>query len=126
MTETDANSNASPSVLQGLRITMIADLAMITAMVTLVFWVGRQAERLDGVIETTQRQTQSIEEIKDQNTTISGQVLQMTSSANMSAVESRVSKTEIRIEAQEQFNRDLKTDIVTRLNRIETKFDAVR
>lgn len=126
----NGNGNGSgasgPKLLQGLRITMIADLAMITAMVTLVFWVGRQAERLDGVIDTSNKQTQSIEQIKTQNTTISGQVLQMTSSSNLSALEMRVTKNEARLEAQEIFNRDLKSDVVTRLNRIESKLDQAR
>lgn len=122
----NGNGGGSAKLLQGLRITVIADLAMITAMVTLVFWVGRQAERLDGVQRTTIEQTQSIDTIKDQNTKISGQVLQMTSAASMSAVSERVGRNEARIEAQEQFNRELKSDVVTRLNRIESKLDQVR
>lgn len=124
--EQEQASSNGPKLLQGLRITMIADLAMITAMVTLVFWVGRQAERLDGVIETSQRTTQSVELIKDQNTKISGQVLQMSSSASTTALEVRVTRNEARIEAQEQFNRELKSDVVTRLNRIEAKLDQAR
>jgi len=121
-----SNGVGSPKLLQGLRITMVADLAMITAMVTLVFWVGRQAERLDGVADASVKQSATIEQIKDQNTKISGQVLQMSSSSSLSALEVRVSKNEVKIEAQEQFNRELKSDVVTRLNRIEAKLDQVR
>lgn len=117
------NATESSKVVQGLRISFVADLAMIIAVVTLVFWVGRQAERLDGVAEATAENGKTIDQIKDQNTKISGQVLQMSSTASVSAVEQRISVAATRLEAQEQFTREMKSDIVTRLNRIEAKLD---
>lgn len=117
-----SNGNGT-KLLQGLRITVVADIAMIVAMVTLVFWVGRQAERVDTMSNKVEGQGHSIEEIKDQNNKISGQMLQMSSASNVAEVVQRVSVTEARLKAQEEFARDLKSDLVTRLSRIENKID---
>jgi biopolymer transport protein ExbB/TolQ len=121
-----APSTGGAKVLQGLRITVVADIAMILAVVTLIFWVGRQAERLDRLDKSNIEQRESVEQIKDQNTKISGQVLQMSSAASMAAVDQRLSIAETKITAQESFQRELKTDMVSRLSRIESKLDQVR
>lgn len=113
-------------LLQGIRINVVADLAMIVAVVTLVFWVGRQAERIDGVIKTNIEQTAAIANVQETTTKISGQVLQMSSAANVSLVEQRLVAAEVQIKANTEFNRELKQDMVTRLNRIEQKLDNSR
>lgn len=122
----DTANGGGAKVLQGLRITVVADIAMILAVVTLVFWVGRQSERLDRLDKSSIEQRESVEQIKDQNTKISGQVLQMSSASSMAAVDQRLSVAETKIEAQESFQRELKSDMVTRLNRIESKLDQGR
>lgn len=119
---TNGNGNGN-RLLQGLRITVVADIAMIVAMVTLVFWVGRQAERIDTVQENVREQGESIEKVVDQTSKISGQMLQMSSASNVAEVTQRVSVAEARLEAQEAFARELKSDVVTRLTRIENKID---
>lgn len=122
----NGNGNGNGNVkqlLQGIRINVVADLAMIVAVVTLVFWVGRQAERIESVIVTNNEQTQAIADVQQTTTKMSGQMLQMTSASNMSAVEQRLSVAETRLDSQETFQRELKQDMVTRLNRIESKID---
>ena len=128
MDETNAKStgNGEGGIRKALQFSVFTDFAMLAAMVTMCVWVGRQAERIDAGVKSDQQQAAAFEELQKQVTTVSGQVLQMTSASNMAVAEQRLSVAETKIEAQEQFTREMKSDIVTRLNRIETKLDQSR
>lgn len=106
------------------KVTFGADLAMIAAMVSLCVWVGRQAEKIDTLGTTDREQTEAIRHVTQTTDKMSGQVLQMATQANeLAEVRRKVSVQEAKIEAQESFNRELKQDMVMRLQRIETKLD---
>ena len=85
-----------------ITMSVVVDLAMIVALATLSFWVGRQADRIDTM--STQ--------LKD---------VQATVSANDSKID--VAALKERTNAQNLAMIDLKDTLIRRLDRMESKID---
>lgn len=108
------------------KISLGADFTMIAAMATLVFWVGGQAEKQEQTRDEVEKQREQIADLTVSTTRVSGQMLQMAGSSNVAAVEQRVAVVETKVDSQEQFAKEMKSDLVTRLSRIENKIDNGR
>jgi len=108
------------------KIAVVADISMVIAVIGLIFWTGRQAERLDTVILNQNALSAITQRLDGQVSTISGQMLQMTSAASMAAAEGKLGVLDSRVTTNERIASEFKGDITARLTRIETKLDQRR
>ena len=99
------------------------DLSMAVSIITMVFWFGKQVEKWDAVAEQQKQQAGAIEQVQKTTAQVSGQVLQMATTSNVSQLEARTVVLETKQATTEQLIRDLKADMTERLRRIETKID---
>jgi hypothetical protein len=101
------------------------DLGILTALGGLFFWAGQQSERIQKQDERQLAQGQTLEQLQNATAQVSGQVLQMATTTNVSALEARTQVLEVKQSTNESLLRDLKSDMVDRLRRIENKIDKV-
>ncbi len=92
------------------RVSLALDIGLLTAVASLAFWQGRQAE----TIETT-RAEQKITNEKSE-----------AAQQRISAAVARIDVVEVKAESTTLVVRDLKEDMIDRLRRIEDKLDAGR
>jgi hypothetical protein len=102
---------------------VMIDVGMIVTTVTLVFWFGQQVKKWDTVAERQVDQAAAIEQVQSQTAQVSGQILQMATFSNVSALEARTQVLESKQATNEQLLRELKADMTDRLRRIENKID---
>lgn len=105
------------------KVSLSIEIGMAITLATLIFQFGRSAEKWDAVAAEQQVQGGRIEKVDTRTSQVSGQVLQMATTSNMSEAEARIQVLETRQSTQEQLLRELKSDLAERLGRIERKID---
>lgn len=93
------------------------------AVVPYIFGAGRGSEKLDTVATIQKAQGEQLLNVQAVTSRVSGQVLQMATTGNVSALEARIQVLESKQATSEQLIRELRTDMVDRLRRIEGKLD---
>lgn len=92
------------------RVSLAMDITSLLALISLVFWVGKQSQRIDELSIKQEKQGETIEQTgKAVNTT----------AARIDVVETKSESTTVVV-------RDLKEDVMDKLRRIEDKLDGRR
>jgi hypothetical protein len=108
------------------KITVGLGLSSLVGIATLAFNAGGQAKKWDMVADTQQVQGQSLQQVQTTTSQLSGQILQLATTSNVSQLEARTQVLETKQALQEQLMRDMRADLIERLKRIETKLDQDR
>lgn len=108
------------------KLAVALDASMIVTLVGLVFWFGQQSAKWDKVAVQSDAQATTLENVQNTATQISGQVLQMATTTNLAHAEGRIQVLETRATGTDQLIRDMRSDMVDRLRRIENKIDHVK
>ena len=102
------------------------DFSVLAAVASLVFWVGGQSEEQEQTKIEVQKLVLKTDELSKESTRASGQLMQMAGTDSVASVVNRVAVVETKVDAQEEFTREMKNDLVNRLTRIENKIDNSR
>lgn len=110
----------TPTV-QKIQVGLLVTIAL--ALVPYIFGYGRNAEKIDTVAAVQKTQGDQLRDVQAVTSRVSGQVLQMATTGNVSALEARIQILEAKQATSEQLLRELRQDMVDRLRRIEAKLD---
>jgi hypothetical protein len=119
---TELHGEGSPErrrVMPIQRISLAIEGSLLLAMVSLVFWVGQQAQILKDLVQSRNRTEVKIESVNEKVTHLSGQILQASSAAAVSNVEARTQVLEARMDAADQSMKDIRDDLKQRFDRLE-------
>lgn len=89
-------------------IPLVVDVGMIIALVTLTFWIGREAEKVDSVITIQGIMQRQLDEVRHSSTSV------------------ELAAERAHNDAQDKEMAAMKVDLVARLVRIENKLDNKR
>lgn len=101
------------------RVSLAFEGATLIALVTVIFWVGRQAQVLEELVSSRSRSEVKIETVNDKLTVLSGQVLQSSSVAAVAGLDARTKVLEARMDSGEQAARELRQELNIRFDRLE-------
>lgn len=110
----------TPTV-QKIQVGLLITIAL--ALIPYVFGFGRSAEKIDTLAVVQKAQGEQLRDVQVVTSRVSGQVLQMATTGNVSALEARIQVLESKQATSEQLLRELRQDMVDRLRRIEAKLD---
>jgi membrane protein involved in colicin uptake len=109
------------SGVQKIQLGLLITIAL--AVVPYIFGAGRGSEKIDAVATEQKAQREQIRDVQSQTARVSGQVLQMATTSNVSELEARITVLEAKQTSNEALLREIKADLTDRLRRIETKID---
>jgi hypothetical protein len=95
-----------------MRLSIVVDAGMIIGLVTLIYWVGSQA--------------QQVKNLSQNMATMQGQVLQLSATQNRDDSVARLRVLEVENINTKKAIEDMRSDLVARLTRIENKQDRSR
>lgn len=110
----------TPTV-QKVQVGLLITIAL--ALVPYIFGAGRGSEKLDSVAIEQKAQREQIRDVQAATSRVSGQVLQMATTSNVTALEARIQVLEAKQASNELLLREIKADLTDRLRRIEAKID---